>query len=60
MIKLAKLAEKDEDLRRILLEEREKYQILKEIDIEQKELYERYHVERTLQAEEYQKRVREL
>lgn len=53
MIKLAKLAEKDEDLSQILLQERERNQVLKEIEIEQKELYERYKVERTMQAEEY-------
>lgn len=34
MIKLAKLAEKDEDLTLILLQERERYQVLKEIEIE--------------------------
>jgi hypothetical protein len=34
MIKLAKLAEKDHDLTQELMEEREKYQILKEIEIE--------------------------
>lgn len=34
-------------------EEKEKYFILKEIEIEQLELYERYHVEKTMQAEEY-------
>lgn len=34
MIKLAKLADKDDDLSRLLIEEREKYQILKEIEIE--------------------------
>jgi hypothetical protein len=57
MIKLQKLAEKNDENMRILIEEREKYQILKEIEIEQKELYERYKVERTMQAEEYQKRL---
>lgn len=34
--------------------------MLKEIEIEQKELYERYKVERTMQAEEYAKRLKEL
>jgi hypothetical protein len=41
-------------------DEKEKYFILKEIEIEQLELYERYHVEKTMQAEEYQKRLKHL
>lgn len=41
-------------------EEKEKYNILKEIEIEQLELYERYHVEKTMQAEEYQTSIQEL
>ena len=60
MLRLAKLAERDADLTQELLEEREKYQILKEIEMEKKELYERFKVERTMQAEEYQKRLKEL
>lgn len=44
----------------ILEEEKEKYFILKEIEIEQLELYERFHVEQNMLAEEYQKKNKEL
>jgi hypothetical protein len=44
----------------ILEEEKEKYFVLKEIEIEQLELYERFHVEQNMLAEEYQKKNKEL
>jgi hypothetical protein len=58
--RLASLKIKQDELEDLKEEEKERYLVLKEIELEQSELFNRYNIEKQVQAEEYQRRLKVL
>ena len=58
--RLASLKTQQDELEDLKEEERERYLVLKEIELEQSDLFYRYNIERQVQVEEYNRRLKAL